>query len=415
MLLQVTIPEDATVGTTVLVLTAHDQDTGQNGVISFSSQTLPAPFSLTLPSTIVLTQPLDRQSTAVYSFSVTASDGGTPSLSSQAMVVVTVADTNDHTPQFNGPLVAEVRENLPRGTMVAQLNVTDADEGSNGALSFSLLGPPVALHYLVLSPRGELLTRRSLDRETVPFIMAQVEVQDNGRPPRSSRATIRVAVIDEADTLPVFAQDSYSIQFSRQLTAGERIDTITAFSQSATISYTISGSSNTFSINSSTGVLSAVTQLTMASIYQFNITATSSGTSSSVPYTVSITPSSSPYVRPHSILLSAPAYLLPNHPLVAVDTDQTSPSSFSLQSSSTLERDLFSISRAGELRVSNSVDSGRYILNVSVDGVGGVGVVRVVSWPLPDTATDSTAQYAWVGITVWSYKRGLITPVIETV
>ena len=361
-------------GSTVLVLTAHDQDAGQNGVISYSSQSLPSLFSLIPPSFIILDQPLDRESVAVFSFSVTASDGGTPPLSSEAMVIVTVGDVNDHTPQFIGPLSAEVTENLPRGTLVAQLNATDPDEYSNGAISFSLLGPPVALHYLVLSPRGKLLTRRSIDREIIPLLLGEVEVRDNGRSPRSSRATIRVTVNDVGNTPPVFTRPSYSIGFSRPLTAGERVDTITAYSQSSTISYALTGS-DLFSIDPSTGALSAVSSLAMESIHQFNITATSSDTSASVPYTITISPSSPPYVRPHSVYLSAPSYLLPDHSLIAVDTDLTNPSSFSLDSSSLLERDLFSINATtGQITASNSVDSGRYNLNVSVDGVGGVGL-----------------------------------------
>lgn len=295
------------------------------------------------------------------------------------MVIVTVGDANDHTPQFNGPPVAEVTENLPRGALVAQLNATDADEGSNAVISFSLLGPPVALQYLVLAPSGELLTRQSIDREAVPFILAQVELKDNGRPRRSSQTTVRVTISNVADTLPVFTQDSYFIEFSRSLAAGERVDTITAFSQSPSsmITYSIAGS-DLFSIDPSTGVLSAVSSLAVQFIHQFNITASSNGLSTTVPYTVSITPSSPPYIRSHSVYLSAPTYLLPDNPLVTVSTDLTNASSFSLDSSSSLERDLFSISAtSGEITASNSIDSGQYNLNVSVDRVGGVGVGMV--------------------------------------
>ncbi len=78
---------------------------------------------------------LDRETVAEYSLEVTATDFGTPRLSSSGTVLVVVADVNDNSPRFESDFYAfSVAENSPDGTVVGIAKATDKDEGNNARI-----------------------------------------------------------------------------------------------------------------------------------------------------------------------------------------------------------------------------------------------------------------------------------------
>lgn len=103
--------EDAPVGTTVLVVSATDNDVGINAQITYSlgdelqsSGDNPSEFSIN-PQTgaIITTKPLDRESVSGYLLTVTARDGGNPPLSDTTDIEISVSDVNDNPPVFKMP------------------------------------------------------------------------------------------------------------------------------------------------------------------------------------------------------------------------------------------------------------------------------------------------------------------------
>lgn len=57
-------------------------------------------------------------------------------------VLVTVLDVNDYRPRFTDRVFStSVFENEPSGTSVITVKATDLDEGENGAVLYSMLGP----------------------------------------------------------------------------------------------------------------------------------------------------------------------------------------------------------------------------------------------------------------------------------
>ena len=74
-------------------------------------------------------------------FQVIAQDagGGPGSLSSSATLTVHLEDSNDHAPVFQQELYSlSLYESEPVGSLVGQINATDADEGTNAKLYYSL-------------------------------------------------------------------------------------------------------------------------------------------------------------------------------------------------------------------------------------------------------------------------------------
>uniref|UniRef100_A0A3B5AWE4 Cadherin domain-containing protein n=1 Tax=Stegastes partitus TaxID=144197 RepID=A0A3B5AWE4_9TELE len=95
------VPEDAPSGTVVALLTARDLDSGDNGKVTLQ---LPkgSPFNLK-PSfsnnyALVTAGALDRETFSEYNVEITATDSGSPPLSTKKTINVTVTDVNDNPP-----------------------------------------------------------------------------------------------------------------------------------------------------------------------------------------------------------------------------------------------------------------------------------------------------------------------------
>lgn len=70
---------------------------------------------------------------------------------------------NDKNPEFVGdPYTFEVKEGV-NGTLVGFVHATDADEGMNAVISYSI---PFDLPFSIDEETGEIITIRALDYET---------------------------------------------------------------------------------------------------------------------------------------------------------------------------------------------------------------------------------------------------------
>ena len=73
---------------------------------------------------------------------VVATDGGSPPLSSNTSIIVTVTDINDNPPEFtNSSYSFQLPENEPLGTVIGQFVAEDRDAGPAANLTFSVTGP----------------------------------------------------------------------------------------------------------------------------------------------------------------------------------------------------------------------------------------------------------------------------------
>lgn len=132
----VSVFEDAPIGTTVLVVSATDADVGQNAQITYSlGSPEETPEFAVNPQTgaITTTKPLDREMVSGYLLTVTAKDGGLPSLSDTTDVEISVTDVNDNVPVFEASQYqGSVIEDVLIGTSVLKVTATDIDIGLNG-------------------------------------------------------------------------------------------------------------------------------------------------------------------------------------------------------------------------------------------------------------------------------------------
>uniref|UniRef100_A0A3B4AI51 Uncharacterized protein n=1 Tax=Periophthalmus magnuspinnatus TaxID=409849 RepID=A0A3B4AI51_9GOBI len=200
----VNITEDSPVGTYVTTITALDQDSLLNNLF-YSIQDGNTHFSFAVnPSNgiILVNTPLDREQWPFYNLTLTATDFGFPPATGTTNVIVTIGDVND-----NAPLLtiteAEIKENLPQGSLVGKLNAIDSDLPPNqGPFTYWLVNPLMDSAFS-LTPDGILFTTRPLDREKISVYQVLVASKDSGIPAMTSTTTFQINTLDENDNPPI--------------------------------------------------------------------------------------------------------------------------------------------------------------------------------------------------------------------
>ncbi|XP_056152006.1 protocadherin beta-15-like [Lampris incognitus] len=205
------IPENVPAGTEVAVINVQDRDSGENRQVRCSIQQN-LPFKL-VPSiknyySLVTTAELDRELVSDYNITITATDEGSPPLSSSKSVQLSVADVNDNPPVFEEQSYnAYVTENNKPGSTFCSVSALDPDWRQNGTVIYSLLpgevnGAPVSSYLSVNGDTGLIHAVRSLDYEQFRSFKVHVMARDNGSPPLSSNVTVSVSITDVNDNSP---------------------------------------------------------------------------------------------------------------------------------------------------------------------------------------------------------------------
>ncbi|XP_042275294.1 protocadherin gamma-A12-like isoform X11 [Thunnus maccoyii] len=205
------IPENVSPGTEVGIINVQDRDSENNRQVRCSIQQN-APFKL-VPSiknyySLVTTGQLDRELVSDYNITITATDEGSPPLSSSKTVQLSVADINDNPPVFEEQTYsAYVTENNKPGSTLCSVTARDPDWRQNGTVIYSLLpgevnGAPVSSYVSVNGDTGVIHAVRSFDYEQFRSFKVHVMARDNGSPPLSSNVTVSVFISDVNDNSP---------------------------------------------------------------------------------------------------------------------------------------------------------------------------------------------------------------------
>ncbi|XP_030000802.1 protocadherin gamma-A11-like isoform X38 [Sphaeramia orbicularis] len=205
------IPENVSPGTEVGIVNVQDRDSGTNRQVRCSIHQS-VPFKL-VPSfknyySLVTTEQLDRELVSDYNITITATDEGSPPLSSSKTVQLSVADINDNPPVFEEQSYsAYVTENNKPGSTLCSVTARDPDWRQNGTVIYSLLpgevnGAPVSSYLSVNGDTGVIHAVRSFDYEQFKSFKVHVMARDNGSPPLSSNVTVSVFISDVNDNSP---------------------------------------------------------------------------------------------------------------------------------------------------------------------------------------------------------------------
>ncbi|XP_064182038.1 protocadherin alpha-8-like isoform X6 [Anguilla rostrata] len=205
------VKEDANVGTAIALISVLDRDDGKNGIINCY---IPNEYPFKLETnyknyySLVVGGPLDRETASEYNVTITATDGGTPPLSSTSVIIIHVSDVNDNAPRFTEPRNdVYVKENSPVGSVIYTVSAYDPDLNENAKVSYSLLGTSVkgasaSATVNVNSVSGEIYSLKTFNFEEVKSFQFHVQATDSGVPPLSSNVSVNVFILDENDNSP---------------------------------------------------------------------------------------------------------------------------------------------------------------------------------------------------------------------
>ncbi|XP_042369575.1 protocadherin gamma-C5-like, partial [Plectropomus leopardus] len=268
------VREDALKGTVVALIRARDLDSGDNGKVTLSVAK-GSPFSLK-PSfsnnyALVTSSLLDRERFSEYNIEITATDSGSPPLSSKKIIPVSITDVNDNPPIFTQPSYnVYLKENGVPGSILYSVSASDLDFGENAKISYSILDSKVqdvsvSSYVYINSDNGSIYSMHSFDYEKLKVFQIQVQAKDQGSPSLSSNATVHVFILDQNDNAPAVIYPSSAMgslshqRMPRSAKAGHLVTKVTAVDadsgHNAWISYKVAEATDAslFTVNLYTG------------------------------------------------------------------------------------------------------------------------------------------------------------------
>lgn len=225
------VSEAAAPGTRFSLESARDPDVGVNSLRTYRLE-MNDFFTLNVETKsdgskvpeLVLEKALDRETRASFRLLLTALDGGQPEKSGTTLLLVTVLDVNDNAPVFDEPVKrVSLLENSPVGTIVAKLNATDVDSGTNGEISFlfsKYTSERILEVFSVDAKTGELLVTGEVDYEQASIYDLTIKARDGGTPPMEGSCHIKVEISDVNDNTPQVTLTSLTSSIREDAPAG---------------------------------------------------------------------------------------------------------------------------------------------------------------------------------------------------
>lgn len=251
-----TVPEEESPPQTVIKVEAHDDDSNENGRISFRLvNDYEETFVIDSESGEIFTNiALDRESISFYEILVEAVDHGVPQLIGSSTVLVSVLDKNDNPPRFTRLFSVNVTENAEIGSFVIRVTSSDLDIGANANATYSFVDNPG--EKFVIDPiSGNVTVARALDRELQDEYVLKVAAIDGAW---RSETPLTITIQDQNDNAPEFEYSYYSFNFPELQNKNSFVGQVIATDKdkqgpNSIISYSLQQTSDLFTIDPATG------------------------------------------------------------------------------------------------------------------------------------------------------------------
>lgn len=202
------IQTNHTVRTPVLQVECSDFDLQENGEVDYSLQPSDLnEFIIQSDGTILLAREQFNQ--AVFNFFAVCTDRGTPTLSSSALVTVTVDIISVRAPEFSQEEYnVTISESVPISSVIVQIHATPSD-------------PSIGIVYLIengndgsvfhIDPlTGDVQVVSPLDASTQQVYSLAIRASTTGHSVLSSLAVVQVMVTDVNNNRPIFFPSFYT-------------------------------------------------------------------------------------------------------------------------------------------------------------------------------------------------------------
>ena len=201
---------------------AFDPDSGSNGTVTlFELISVVNQVGVNLTDRFICVQidsrkllngllqvpPLDREEDgASLNITVKLTDDGVPRMAAEVSFLVKILDVNDNLPQFSSVTYAfGLAENLPVDSLVGRVFASDADDGENGTVIYTIVDE--FSYFSIDACSGEIRNLVVFDRELRESYTILVDAHDNGsviRRTATAPVTVVITISDENDNPPVF-------------------------------------------------------------------------------------------------------------------------------------------------------------------------------------------------------------------
>ncbi|XP_053321586.1 protocadherin gamma-B5-like isoform X16 [Spea bombifrons] len=206
------ISENNLPGASIYSIQASDIDSGDNAKIIYSisssnTENFPVSsyFSINIETGVVYAQrSFDYEQHKEFIIQVAAKDCGSPSLSSNATLVIHIMDQNDNAPKIlypsldsgGSPLFEMVPFSSEQGSLITKVVAVDADSGHNAWLSYHFIHVSEPLPFSISQQTGEIRISRAFQEKDILRHKVVVLVKDNGLPSLSATVTLSFIVAD---------------------------------------------------------------------------------------------------------------------------------------------------------------------------------------------------------------------------
>lgn len=210
-----TVLEGAKEDTFLALVMVSDADSGENGKVRAQIQQGSGPFRLKPTHgdnyMIVTNGSLDREKVMQYNITILAQDYGDPPLSCVKHLHVHVLDENDNAPVFSNSLYkASFEENNTPGYHALKVEAHDVDLELSGRVSYfihNINEVDTNTQYFSIHPTSGIISvQKPLDYEESHDYSFIVEAIDQGHPPLTSTATVKIDIQDVNDNYPVIKE-----------------------------------------------------------------------------------------------------------------------------------------------------------------------------------------------------------------
>ncbi|TRZ00273.1 hypothetical protein DNTS_003721 [Danionella cerebrum] len=237
------VPENATMGTVVALITSKDLDSGNNGKVELTlSQNVPFKLKPSFENhySLITDSLLDRELHSEYTIEIQATDSGNAPLTTIKTIKVDVIDVNDNPPLFTAPSYnVYIKENNMAGVSLFSVSASDNDRDKNAMCTYSILDLnsnqiPASSYFYINAENGTIYSMSSFDYEKTKLISILVQAKDHGSPSLSSNATVHVFILDQNDNAPAVIYPSTSMgsvshqRMPRAAKAGHLVTKVTA-------------------------------------------------------------------------------------------------------------------------------------------------------------------------------------------
>jgi protocadherin-16/23 len=242
----VSVPEDQSVGSCILKVSATDPDCGLNSPVAYRigiNQGFAHPEQFTIQNTtgdICIVAALDYETKPSYEFPVVARDQD--GLDTTAMVKIQLRDINDNRPVFYpAQYDVNLEQNSASGTEIVAVHATDGDSGVFGTLTYRITSGNTQALFAIDASTGVIRLQRSLSASGQTYTLS-TSARDGGDLEALSAATVAIRILDPSQKPPAFSQSLYQFTITEGASPRTRIGTVVAANtntNAGSMSYTI--------------------------------------------------------------------------------------------------------------------------------------------------------------------------------